>query len=85
MPEQPKGGRGILEEQVACARETELSACATETPAQAQETQERPQDNHSTEQTGHELQEGDGTIFTANRGQTRGPELDYTVSKSSAH
>ena len=46
----------------------ERVACDTQAPAEAQETQERTLDKHPAKQAKHELQEGHGTVFTANRG-----------------
>jgi hypothetical protein len=45
----------------------ERVACEVQAPAEAQETQERTQDNHPAKQAKHEVQEGHGTLFTANR------------------
>ena len=75
MSKQPKASRGVHEEQGACARET---------TAQAQETEERPQNKHPVEQAEHELQEGDWSVFTANRSETRCSQLGNTEPKSSA-
>jgi hypothetical protein len=45
----------------------ERVACDTQAPAEAQETEERTLDQHTAKQAKHEVQEGNGTVFTANR------------------
>ena len=45
----------------------ERVACESQAPTEAQETEERTLDKHPAKQAKYELQEGYGTLFTANR------------------